>query len=69
MSDKDTYIQNRKARHEYEIMEDFEVGLVLQGTEVKSLRNGKASLIGSFCRVFQNEMFVYGMHIDEYTQG
>lgn len=62
-------LNNKKARHEYSIIEEFEAGLVLQGTEVKSLRAGKGSLVGSFCRIFQGELFVHGMHIPEYAQG
>jgi SsrA-binding protein len=61
--------QNRRARHEYHIIETFEAGLVLQGTEVKSLRGGKASLPESYARVENGEVFLLNAHIDEYDQG
>ena len=62
-------IQNRKARHEYEILETYEVGVVLKGTEVKSIRMGKFSLAESFAHVRNNELFLVNAHIDEYSQG
>ncbi|OED38528.1 SsrA-binding protein [PVC group bacterium (ex Bugula neritina AB1)] len=68
-SSSKTILNNKKARHEYSIVEEFEAGLVLKGTEVKSLRENRGSLIGAFCRFFQNELFVYGMNIPEYLQG
>lgn len=61
--------QNRRARHEYHILETFEAGLVLHGTEVKSLRNGRASLQESYARVEQGEAFLINAHIGEYEQG
>ena len=57
---------NRKARHEYFIEERFEAGLVLRGTEVKSLRAGRASLVDSYARVKKEEVFLYNMHITPY---
>ena len=60
---------NRKARHEYTILESFEVGIELKGTEVKSLRNHKASLSDSFARVDGGELFLYNMHISPYEFG
>lgn len=60
---------NRKARHDYHILETVEAGLVLTGTEVKSLREGKASLAEAYARVEGDEMFLVGMHIPEYAQG
>src|SRR5438477_10772954 len=60
-------ISNRKARHSYEILDSFEVGIVLQGPEVKSLRQGKASLQDSFARVENGEVFLYHMHITPYS--
>lgn len=61
--------QNRKARHLYHILEEYEAGLVLTGTEVKSLRGGKASLPDSYAAVRGGEVYLLGAHIDEYTEG
>jgi SsrA-binding protein len=61
--------QNRKARHDYAIEDVFEAGLVLQGTEVKSLREGRASLVDAYGRVRDGEIWLEGLHIPEYTQG
>ena len=60
--------QNRKARHEYFIEDTYECGLVLFGTEVKSLRAGKVNLKDSYCLVRNGEIFVHGMHISPYEQ-
>lgn len=62
-------IANRKAWHEYHIGETFECGIVLVGTEVKSLRLGKASLQEAFCKIEAGEAFLHGMHIAPYEQG
>lgn len=61
--------QNRRARHEYHIDETYEAGLVLTGTEVKSLREGRASLVDGFAHVHDSEVWLEGVHIPEYTQG
>ena len=61
--------QNRKARHDYHIDDTYEAGLVLTGTEVKSLRAGRASLVDGFAEVSDGEMWLQGVHIPEYTQG
>lgn len=61
--------QNRKARHDYHIEDTFEAGLVLVGTEVKSLRAGRATLVDGFAEIHQGEAFLHGVHIPEYTQG
>jgi SsrA-binding protein len=61
--------QNRKARHDYRIEDTYEAGLVLTGTEVKSLRAGRASLTDGFAEVHGGEVFLHGVHIPEYTQG
>jgi SsrA-binding protein len=61
--------QNKKARHDYLIEDTFEAGLVLRGTEVKSLRAGRASLIDGFGEVHDHEVFLHGVHIPEYTEG
>lgn len=58
--------QNKKAWHEYSILETFETGIVLTGTEVKSLRLGKGNLKDSFGRIENNEVFLYNMHISPY---
>ena len=61
--------QNRKARHDYHIDDVVEAGLVLTGTEVKSLRQGRASLVDAFAAVRGNELWLQGMHIPEYKHG
>ena len=61
--------QNKKARHDYLIEDTFEAGMVLQGTEVKSLRAGRASLIDGFCDIEDHEVWLHGVHIPEYSQG
>lgn len=61
--------ENRKARHRYEILETMECGVVLTGTEVKSLRDGKLSLDESYARVRDGEVWLVGADIPEYTQG
>jgi len=58
--------QNRKARHEYFIEETFEAGMVLDGPEVKSLRDGRANLVDSYARVKRGEVFLLNMHISPY---
>jgi SsrA-binding protein len=64
-----TIIQNRKARYDYAILDCYEAGIELQGTEVKSLRQGGANLKDSYARVEQNEAFLHNLHINEYEQG
>jgi len=61
--------QNKKARHDYSIEDIFECGLVLTGTEVKSLRAGRASLIDGFAMIEDGELWLHGVHIPEYTEG
>lgn len=63
---KKTVASNRKARHEYEILETMEAGVVLKGPEVKSIRNGKVSLAGSFARVDDGEVWIHDMHVTPY---
>ena len=58
---------NRKAFHDYHILETFEAGVVLQGTEVKSIREGRVNLRDSFARVEDGEVFIYNVHISPYT--
>ena len=62
-------IKNKRAEHEYFLMDRLVAGIVLTGTEIKSIRNGKASLADSYCSFKDNEMFVIGMHIAEYDKG
>ena len=61
--------RNRRARHDYHIDDVVEAGLVLTGTEVKSLRAGRASLTDGFGQVTDGEMWLHGVHIPQYTQG
>ncbi|MBR5318894.1 MAG: SsrA-binding protein SmpB [Peptococcaceae bacterium] len=61
--------ENRKARHDYTIEESFEAGIALKGTEVKSLRAGKANLKDSFAIIENGELYLHGMHISPYEQG
>jgi len=61
--------QNRKARHDYAIEDVYEAGLVLTGTEVKSLRAGRASLVDAFAHLRDGEAWLVGAHIPEYTEG
>ncbi len=69
MTERAPSLQNRKAFHDFFIMESLEAGIALAGTEVKSIRNGKANLQDSFARVEKDEIFLYGMHISPYEQG
>ncbi len=62
-------LSNPKARRDYHVLETFEAGIVLQGTEVKSLRAGKGQLSDSFARVENDEVWLYNAHIDEYSHG
>ncbi len=64
-----TLVENRKARHDYFIEEAMEAGIVLVGTEVKSIRAGKANLRDSYADVYNGEVFVKNMHISPYEQG
>src|SRR3970282_2016625 len=61
--------QNRKAHHDFFILESVEAGIALVGCEVKSIRNGKVNLQDSFARVESDQVFLYGMHISPYEQG
>lgn len=62
-------IQNRKAKFDYEILETYEAGIVLSGTEVKSIRLGKANLKDSYCIIKNGEIFILNMHISSYDYG
>jgi SsrA-binding protein len=62
-------IKNKKASHDYEFLEKFVAGIILSGTEIKSLRLGKATLSDSYCFFNNGELFIKGMHIAEYWWG
>ncbi len=64
-----TIAQNKKAHHEYFVIESFEAGIELCGTEVKSIRQGRVNMKDSWCTVEDGELFVKGMHISPYEQG
>jgi SsrA-binding protein len=64
-----TVIKNRKASHEYEFIEKFIAGIMLTGTEIKSIREGKATIGDSFCQFSNGELFLKGMHVSEYWWG
>jgi SsrA-binding protein len=61
--------QNRKARHDYSVLDTYEAGVMLTGTEVKSLRQGRASLVDGFATIDDGEVFLRNVHIPEYEQG
>ena len=62
-------LTNSKARHDYHILDTFEAGIVLHGTEVKALRAGKGQIADAFARVDKDEVFLHNAHIDEYSHG
>lgn len=66
---KNINILNKKARFEYEILEEIESGIVLTGTEIKSLRSSKASITEAFCQFINGELYIINMLIDEYKLG
>ena len=65
----DIRIKNRKATFEYELVERFVAGIKLLGTEIKSVRGGKANITDAYCQFFDGELFVKNMHISEYDLG
>ena len=67
--DTKTIAQNKKAHHDYFVVESMEAGIELVGTEVKSLRAGRVNLKDSWCSIVEGELFVNGMHISPYEQG
>lgn len=69
MSQTRAIADNRRAYHEYHILEKYEGGLVLTGTEVKSMRMGQVSMADSFCRIEDGELWMYHVHVAPYTHG
>lgn len=69
MGFNDVHIKNRKAGFEYEILDKLTAGIQLRGTEIKSIRNGNASINEAFCQIKNDELFVVNMHIAEYELG
>ena len=69
MADSRLNISNRKARYEFELIETYVAGMQLTGTEIKSIRAGKAAIAESFCLFQKGELFIKNMHIAEYKQG
>jgi SsrA-binding protein len=61
--------RNKKARHDYAVLDTYEAGIVLVGTEVKSLRAGRANLVDGYAQIADGEVWLHGVHIPEYTQG
>lgn len=66
---KQINIQNKKARFNYEVLETYEAGIVLFGTEIKSIREGKANISESFCQIKNGQLYVVNMNIDEFKFG
>ncbi|MEC1154098.1 SsrA-binding protein SmpB [Cytobacillus horneckiae] len=64
-----TIAQNKKAYHDYSVEDTYEAGIVLQGTEIKSIRNGRVNLKDSYARIINGEIFLIGMHVSPYEQG
>ena len=62
-------IKNRKASFKYEFIEQFDAGIVLTGTEVKSIRDSKASIAEAYCKIIESELWILNMHIEEYDPG
>lgn len=69
MSQKKVVANNKKARHDYFIEETYEAGIVLTGTEIKSIRQGKVNIKESYAKIEKEEMMIYGMHISPYDHG
>lgn len=69
MSEKKVVANNKKARHDYFIEETYEAGIVLTGTEIKSIRQGKVNIKESYAKIEKEELIIYGMHISPYDHG
>ena len=59
--------ENKKAKHDFEFIKKYESGIVLTGNEIKSIREGRVNLKGSFCRIMENEIYILGMHISKFS--
>ena len=68
-NDSKTVAQNKKAYHDYFVLEEYEAGIELFGTEIKSIRQGKINLKDAWCNIVDGEIFVNGMHISPYDHG
>lgn len=66
---RQTFIENRRAFHEYHVIDTYEAGIELKGTEVKSLRGGKANLTDAYARIKDGEVILIGLHISPYDHG
>ena len=62
-------IKNKRARFEYHLLDEYSAGIQLTGTEIKSIRNGKASILEAYCVLVRDEVFIRNMHISEYENG
>jgi SsrA-binding protein len=69
MSQQDIYIKNKRAYFEYSILDNYTAGIKLLGTEIKSIREGKANLNDAFCTFIDNQLYVRNLHISEYSYG
>jgi len=69
MAEQKISIKNKTAHHEYFLLQEFTAGVQLTGTEIKSIRDGKASIVDAYCSFTGTELFVHNMHIAEYTMG
>lgn len=65
---KEVNIRNKKAYHSYDILDEYEAGIILKGTEIKSIRQGKASIKEGYCAFSKGELFVYNINISPYTE-
>ncbi len=68
MAEQSVVIKNKRAHHEYFLLQEFTAGIQLTGSEIKSIRDGKASIVDAYCSFTGTELFVRNMHIAEYTQ-
>jgi SsrA-binding protein len=69
MSVKQLNIKNKRARFEYHLLDEYSAGIQLTGTEIKSIRNGKASILEAYCVMVRDEVYIRNMHISEYENG
>lgn len=68
LKDGHLFVQNRRATYEYQVLERYEAGLALMGSEVKSIRDGRASLGEAYCQFQGDQLYLYQAHVGEYTQ-